>query len=157
MWLMRTFWGNDWAATAQAAHRLIPERASLWAEEGWWFAYPEANFLSNTSLYTLSFLDDDGVVNESELVNYFATNHIEYIWLEEAQLTLPSLLEPPHFTVREAVAKYCTEIGTVNGYFYFNYFNGATGPAPARAYHCNFRSSNPLPQHNRASRLSFGR
>jgi|GEM_PF-4350513 len=138
LWLVYSHRTNDWPATARAVQALVPERAGLLAEGEWWFAHQEGPFTSSLSLFTLQFLNPDGVVSEQELVAYLRQNEVEYILLEAQSPYTLNILAPPSITVIELVDQYCLPTGTVDGYFTEGYRQ-----ATATIYRCNFWIGQP--------------
>jgi hypothetical protein len=139
-WLVAGSWHADWPEAVQAMHALIPPDSGLWAKESWWFAYPEARFVSQLGLRRWVRADADGLVTEAEMVSFFRQNGVDYLILEDDFHCHALTPTPPSFTLRETIARYCTEIGQVEGDF-----SEAEGvrTTTARAYRCDFGEGVP--------------
>ncbi len=140
VWLVIGSWHADWPGGVRAMHALIPPDSSLWAKESWWFAYPEARFVSQLGLRRWERADADGIMTEAELVGFFRQNSVDYLILEDDFHCHALTPAPPGFTLLEVIGQYCTEIGSVEGDF-----SEAEGVriTTARAYQCDFGEGEP--------------
>jgi hypothetical protein len=139
VWLVASSWGSDWPGAIRAMRELIPPDSDIWAKESWWFGYPEARLVSQLGLRRWVNGDDDGIVTEAELVDFFHQNSVDYLILEDDFHCHALTLTPPSFTLQEAITRYCTEVGSIEGYF-----SEAEGvrTTTARAYQCRFGEGN---------------